>query len=481
MLEIGRILATRGHKITYVTRDDQLALADAFPEIQAISTGKPVYENILGRVGTKNFYEIAKVVRKFLNNAYKDDMKFYQEASKPDFFICDAFNDACIDTATQWNIPFAITCTGILHQDIPVPYINSLGTTAHATSESMTMWERFHHKYIDLIKILYHLYPEMKELDNHRGLFHVEAVGLHRYKKWDNALKLINSYFGFQPSQILSPLTHMVGPVFSAKQKELGQDEAVFLNSHSKVAYVAFGQVAVPNKREIEILASAVLDQIQQKQLDGAIWVGLKRHVSLAGDGSKWTLNTSTSHQEFSTEEFLNHLEKYVLMPMWASQFAVLAHDSTVLFVSHGGAESANEATFNGVPILINPYYGDQRLVGRALTIAGVARVYDRSTSTFETVKREMDTLLLDSSQQVARNVTRMRVLARMGSKRKGYAADLVEEHMFASDKGVSHHRFEVSRNLSKVKSMDWDLHLTVLVFIGLSGVTFYHVVKLLI
>lgn len=422
-------------------------------------------------------------MRKFLNNAYQNDMRFYQDLFKtvsPDFFICDAFNDPCIDTATKLNIPFAITCTGILHQDIPVPYINSLGTTAHATSESMTMWERFHHKYVDLIKILYHLYPEMKELDDYRTLFNVEAVGLNRYKKWENALKLINSYFGFQPSQILSPLTHMVGPVFSAKQKDLSQEEAQFLNSHQKVAYVAFGQVAVPNKREIEILASALLDQVERQQLDGVMWVGLKRHISLADDEAPWTIKTTQKNMTFTAAKFIDYLSKHVFMPTWASQFAVLAHDATALFVSHGGAESANEATFNGVPILINPYYGDQRLVGRALTIAGVARVYDRSSSTFESVKKEMDTLLLDSNGKVARNVSRMKVLAKMGSKRKGYAADLVEEHMFASDKGVSHHRYEVSRNIPKIKSTDIDLHFTVLTFTILSGVSFYFMIKLL-
>ncbi|KAI7896537.1 uncharacterized protein EV154DRAFT_434512 [Mucor mucedo] len=480
VLEIGRILANRGHNITYVTRDDQLALADAFPQIQAVSTGPPVYDNILDKVKSKNFYEIAKVVRKFLNKAYQNDMRFYEDlftTVTPDFFICDAFNDPCIDTATKLNVPFAITCTGILHQDIPVPYINSLGTTAHATSESMTMWERFHHKYVDLIKIVYHLYPEMKELDGYRTLFDVEAVGLNRYKKWENALKLINSYFGFQPPQILSPLTHMVGPVLSAKQKELTAEEAQFLDSHKKVAYVAFGQVAVPNKREIEILASALLDQVERHQLDGVIWVGLKRHIALNDDGSSWSIKTSKRTMTFTTAMLIDYLSKHVFMPNWASQFAVLAHDATALFVSHGGAESANEATFNGVPILINPYYGDQLLVGRALTIAGVARVYDRSASTFESVKKEMDILLMDTNGQVARNVSRMMVLAKMGSKRKGYAADLVEEHMFASDKGISHHRYEVSRKISKIKSTNIDLHFTVFSFAVLSGVTFYFMI----
>ncbi|KAI9246619.1 hypothetical protein EDC94DRAFT_550447 [Helicostylum pulchrum] len=478
VLEIGRLLADRGHNVTYVTRDDQLALADPFPKIKAVSTGPPVYSNVLGKVETLNFYQIAKVVRKFLNNAYTNDMEYYQQLfttqQVPDLFICDAFNDPCIDTAVALNIPFVITCTGILHQDMSVPYINSLGTTPHATSQSMTIWERFHHKYIDLIKTVYHLYPEMMELDQLRVQFGIPGLGLNRFKKWDNALKLINSYFGFQPSQILSPLTHMIGPVLSERQKELDPEEKRYLDTHKRVAYVAFGQIAVPNKREIQILLSALLDQVNRNQLDGIIWVGLKKHVALIQkkDLSNWRLLGKVVQSPLDFD--------HIFMPTWAAQFAILSHPSTVLFVSHGGAESANEATFNGVPLLINPYFGDQRLVGRALTIAGVARVYDRDTSTFDLVKHKLDELLLDPQGHVAHNVSRMQVLAQIGTKRKTFAADLVEEHMFASHKGIAHHRFEVSRHISTLKAMDIDLHATVLTFIALTGFTFHKIINAL-
>lgn len=437
VLEIGRILARRGHNITFITRDDQLHIADAFLEITAVSTGGPVYyQNPLEKVQGKNFYQVAKIVRQFLNDAYQTDMKYYRQlfntSSPPDYFICDAFNEPCIDTAYQLNIPSAITCTGILHQETSVPYINSLGTTAHATSEHMALWERFHHKYIDLIKIIWHLYPEMKALDRYRLEFGIPAAGLNRYKKWENALKLVNSYFGFMPTQVLGPLTHMVGPVLSSKQKELNKQETEFLDAHTRVGYVAFGQVVQPNKREIEVLLSALLDQIERKQLDGFIWVGLKKHVERVEsqiNGATWQLNTSSSTNTYKAPLLSNKdvlSPSQVFIPNWSSQFAILAHPSTALFVSHGGAESANEATFNGVPILVNPYFGDQRIVGRALTIAGIARVYEREFATFDLVKSLMDDLLLDPHDTVKNNVSRMQILAQIGSKRKSFAADLV-------------------------------------------------------
>ncbi|KAF1798556.1 hypothetical protein FB192DRAFT_1475545 [Mucor lusitanicus] len=484
VLEIGKELAGRGHNITYVTRDDHLHLADSYPEIKAVSAGKAVYPStIVDDVLSKPFYDIAKLVRKLLNRAYTEEMRFYRQQLhlKPDFFICDAFDDPCIDTAVQFKTPFAITCSGILHQDISVPYMNGLGTTEHATSESMTLWQRFHHKYVDFLKTLYYLYPELKELDTLRQQFGIPALGLNRFKQWDNALKLINSYFGFTPPQVLGPLTHLVGPVMTSKQKPLSHEEQAFLDSHSRVAYVAFGQYALPSKPEIELLMSSLLDQVERKQLDGIIWAGLKEQVAKyesRNPSTVWKFMTTTSTFDLPAPLFENYLSQDVFMPSWANQFSVLGHASTVLFVSHGGATSANEATFHGVPLLVHPFVGDQRLVGRALTLAGVARVHERDDCTFDLLKAQLDELLFDADGYVARNLTRMKILAQFGHRRKSYAADLVEEHMFVAENGISSHRYESSRNMSKLKAMDLDLHFAVIAFIAITGITFHYMIN---
>ncbi|KAI8642504.1 hypothetical protein BD408DRAFT_387061 [Parasitella parasitica] len=484
VLEIGSVLADRGHNLTYVTRDDQLHLADSYLNIKAVSAGRTIYPaTIVDDLLDMPFYTIAKTIRRLLNSAYTDEMRFYRQnlSIEPDFFICDAFDDPCIDTAVQFNKPFAITCTGILHQDISVPYMNGLGTTEHATSENMTLWQRFHHKYVDFVKTLYHLYPELRELDQLRQQFGIPALGLNRFKQWDNALKLINSYFGFTPSQNLGPLTHMVGPIVSSKQKQLSPEEREFLDAHSKVAYVAFGQIVLPFKYEIELLLSSLLDQIERKQLDGVIWVGLKEQVSRfesKNPNTVWNLKTTASSFEFPAPLFENSLPQDVFMPSWASQFSVLGHPSTALFVSHGGATSANEATFHGVPLLVHPYVGDQKLVGRALSVAGVARVHERDGCTFDLLKTQLDELLFDADGHVARNLTRMKILAQFGHRRKSYAADLIEEHMFVAENGISAHRYETSRKMSKLKAMDIDLHLAVISFIAISAITFHYMIN---
>lgn len=430
---MGQLLVNRGHNVTYITRSDQVHLVNAFPKIPAISVGEPVYKHVdVGVIGRQwSFYKIVQFVRQSLNDAYADEMRYYQQSmeSKPDFFICDAFDDPCIDIAVEWKVPFAITCTGILHQDMSVPYMNSLGTTHHATSEHMTLWERFHHKYIDAIKVMYHLYPEMKRLDKIRQEHGLKPLGLNRFKQWDNAIKLINTYHGFMPPQVVSPLTYIVGPILSTKQRLLSPGERNYLDTHRRVVYAAFGSIVLLDKEAVEAILGALLDQIELGQIDGIIWAGLEKQIALyenKTDDVKWTIRTTKHVYNLGAPLLKHDMLSDVYTPEWASQFSILAHPSTVLFVSHGGAESVNEATFNGVPLMVFPYYGDGRLVARRMELAGVARVHERSEISVDVVREHLNELLLDVNGTIAENVMRMKTLAQLGSRRKSRAADLV-------------------------------------------------------
>jgi hypothetical protein len=49
---------------------------------------------------------------------------------------------------------------------------------------------------------------------------------------------------------------------------------------------------------------------------------------------------------------------------------------------------------------------------------------------------------------------------------------------MLVSTNGISQHRYESSRNMSKIKAMDLDLHFAVLSFIVISGFTFHYMIN---
>lgn len=433
MLEIGQVLVNRGHNVTYITRSDQVHLVNSFPQIPAVSVGDPVYKGIdIGDIARNiSFFDIVKVVRRSLNNAYADEMRYYQHSmeTRPDFFICDAFDDPCIDIAVEWKKPFAITCTGVLHQDMTVPYMNNLGTTHHATSEYMTLWERFYHKYVDKINIIYNLYPELRRLDRIRSSLGIQTLGLNRFKQWESAIKLVNTYFGFMPAQIKSPLTHDVGPILSTRQKKLNTEEQAYLESHQRVIYVAWGSFVVLDKQALEAILSAILDQMELGLVDGVIWSRFKKQVALyesQSENLEWTITTRNSVYNLSAPLLEHDMFNDFLTPDWASQFSILAHPSTILFITQGGAESTNEATYHGVPLLMFPYYGDTKIIGRRMELAGVARVLQRDECSFESVRKDLNDLLLDVNGTFADNARRLQIQARIGAKRKSLAADLI-------------------------------------------------------
>merc|ERR1712203_143651 len=64
----------------------------------------------------------------------------------------------------------------------------------------------------------------------------------------------------------------------------------------------------------------------------------------------------------------------------FAPQRAVLSHGSVFGFLSHGGANSVNEALMMGKPMAIMPFFGDQMAVAVAQQELGVALLVRKDT-----------------------------------------------------------------------------------------------------
>ncbi|KAK0662124.1 hypothetical protein QBC41DRAFT_235274, partial [Cercophora samala] len=116
---------------------------------------------------------------------------------------------------------------------------------------------------------------------------------------------------------------------------------------------------------------------------------------------------------------------------------AILDHPDTILFVTHGGGSSVNEAMYHGVRVLSLGFFFDQLLNGLRIVEAGVGLDLDKATLTRDEIYDKGRQVLMDENGSFARNVERMRHVARVSARKKHYAADLIEEMMFDAKFGL--------------------------------------------
>jgi hypothetical protein len=111
--------------------------------------------------------------------------------------------------------------------------------------------------------------------------------------------------------------------------------------SVGSVIYVAFGSISIHSKQQFEELA-----------------LGLE----LIGQPFLWVVRSDIIDEPLV--EFLDGFKTRIndrgMIVQWAPQEKVLAHPSTVCFLSHCGWNSTLESISMGVPFLCLPYFADQ-------------------------------------------------------------------------------------------------------------------------
>ncbi|KAI8072919.1 hypothetical protein BC940DRAFT_291930 [Gongronella butleri] len=472
ILEVCDILQQRGHNITFVSRDHQIHLAKPYLGFKRHSLGPSVIpaddRNLFLAFSKLSQAQVFAQARQFFNVALKKDYPLYIEylkEQKPDAVICDALNEACIEATVTLRIPLVISCTFQLKSDSRAPYINAVGSK-YWTTEEMTLWERFVTNYVQMSAFMYNLIPVMMRRNQIRKELGLPS-NLDRTASWDNSLRIINSFFGLTPSQLLGPHTHLVGPIISNRYEPLTGDLLQFMNTHNRVVYVAFGSQFVPDDRGLVALLGGLLDAYEAGILDGVVWSSY-----LAVPPSDPLLQVCSSAQPLNCHRVYD-------MPMlswfnalgWAPQRALLMHASTRLYVTHSGAESTHEAILSGKPMLCHPFKGDEIMYSTRVTEMGIALTHDREHVTRSLVRAQLHELLTDPTGYIASNVTRWKALASINGRRITHAADLIEEHMIGCIDGVPEHNALLTRRMSWLKANNVDLNLSVLaaviVFIG--------------
>jgi hypothetical protein len=198
-----------------------------------------------------------------------------------------------------------------------------------------------------------------------------------------------------------------------------------FINSHKRILYVAFGTRFFTTIENNNKILQSVIEAINNKIVDGVVWP----LVETSKDGFSPTL-TLTDGIQVQTLPILNNEHPHIYITEFAPQFAVLNHTNTKLFFNHGGAGSIHESLYTGIPMLILPFVGDQMGNARKLESAGIALSVNKHTLDVNDVVNKLDFLIKD--EDVKKNLERMKFLARINSKRKYRAADLIEYILYS-------------------------------------------------
>ncbi|KAG0192825.1 hypothetical protein DFQ28_007435, partial [Apophysomyces sp. BC1034] len=274
-----------------------------------------------------------------------------------------------------------------------------------------------------------------------------------------DSLKLVNNLFGIDPPRPMGPLVEMVGPIIPREHPPLTEDLRQFLETHHRIAYVAFGQHFSPTLEDTELILAVLLENIELGALDGFIW---------ANPAPKFPpYITTSSNKAYNVAELLEQTNTYGRVISWAPQYAVLRHPTTVMFVTHGGLGSLYEALFAGKRTMVFPIAFDQFSNAIMVEHNHLGRRFKREMSKSEATQA-LRNVALDSSGDIQANVERYKALVQIHSKRgTERGADLVEEVAFTNRNGKLPHRYEASREMTFVKAHNLDLYFVLALIIA--------------
>uniref|UniRef100_A0A1J3FIK6 UDP-glycosyltransferase 78D2 n=1 Tax=Noccaea caerulescens TaxID=107243 RepID=A0A1J3FIK6_NOCCA len=176
--------------------------------------------------------------------------------------------------------------------------------------------------------------------------------------------------------------------------------------SPASVAYISFGSVMTPPLGELVAIAQGL-------------------------ESSKvpfvWSLKEKS--MVHLPKGFLDRTREQGIVVPWAPQVELLKHEATGVFVTHGGWNSVLESVSGGVPMICRPFFGDQRLNGRAVEVVWeIGMTITDGVFTKDGFEKCLDRVLVQDD----------------GKKMKGNAEKLKEQaHEAVSLKGSSFQNFK--------------------------------------
>lgn len=439
VFEIGKELQARGHSLSYMALEPYLRFADGYniTRYQIGPSGIEVddHRGISDRnlVPINPLADTLQALVDHLPIIYRytfEDVLEIIDNTKPDILICDFFSPSCIDAGIKRNLP---VITGFQTLDGPVlppPYITGPLSYFPLTADALSYPLRLYSTLIHPLTVIPGFFKLNYYVNQERAKFGIPATQVTNLGNWDSTLKLCNTFTGFELARPLEPTMKLVGPIMSDDYPELSPELNSFLDTKHRVLYIAFGSGVVLSHKDVQLLFQSVTDLISNNKADGVVWA-LGKTPASTFNASR--VSISLDQITLTSEDLLNNLHPSIRFIKWAPQVAILNHQAVRVFLSHGGLESIFEATYSGTPILTMPFFGDQYRNARKVVEMGYGGFTDRFTQTPHSLYNKMRHMLEDKDGSIANSILHWQVVARMNSKKKSEAADLVEEMVLTS------------------------------------------------
>lgn len=410
MLEVGQVLAERGHAVAYAALEENLRFSDGY-NVSRASLGSLAPDDTRGKLrelmaGRTNVMGrmmdmLAPMLARFYAAEYASLRRVLAGA---DLVVCDIAASACLDIAKAQGIPLVI---GLQTTDSfrmsAVPYVTRIAGYGPLTTESLGLVERVWYSVLEPLVNLpafYRMMRPVNELRARRGF----APRL-RIFDFEYGIALANTYFGFETAVPAEPSLHLVGPILPQSPPPLAPALAAFLDSHPRTLYVCFGNQITLGAADAHTVLAAIQAALAANTIDAAVWAN------------------------FDQAQLPAPALPRLLTLGYAPQQAILAHPSTRAFLSHGGLESSLEAIHAATPILCMPFISDQPRNAAKIERAGIGIYVDRTEATPASLHRDMQ-LIMARSPDRARSLQRMRAVSSANANRRGHAADLIESHL---------------------------------------------------
>ncbi|XP_049856482.1 UDP-glucosyltransferase 2-like [Schistocerca gregaria] len=237
-------------------------------------------------------------------------------------------------------------------------------------SDHMDFWQRLYNTYFYL-RLMYMWFYQVMPLQEEvmRKYFGPDPPSVYEADRNVSLLIITNHFVLEYPRPHLPNIIEVTGIHVATEQKPLPKDIKKFLDeAKDGVIYFSLGSNVRSNampewKRQAFIEAFRELPQ-------RVLW--------------KWE-NDSLPGQPDN-----------LMISKWLPQEDILAHPNVRLFITQGGLQSLNEATYHAVPLLVIPFFSDQGHNAAKIQQAGIGVWLEYSDVTKDTLLRDLRSVLHD-------------------------------------------------------------------------------------